>query len=119
MDGKKRKQRYYKFVPCVRYVNGLRIYFKNTQTIQVSQNGVVLNITRWDNVERGNYSQCWKPVCEKLKKLNTIKSLWEVAYIAKNYDLTTYCPRDGEDELPPGIKVLPSKYKRKEKNDTG
>ena len=99
-----------KFIPSVRYINGMRIYFKTKHTVQVTANGVTINIVRWDISARGTYKNIWYPFCEKLCKRNNLRTIWDIMDLAQSYDLTMVTHRSGADSLPKGIKVRPEKY---------
>lgn len=98
------------FRPSVRYVNGITIWFKDKLDIVVFDDSRAIKISRWASNQKGCYQNQWKPFCEKLYRLNSIKSLWEVTYIANNYDLDVYSVSRSNQVIPDGIMVRPSKY---------
>lgn len=104
------------FQPSVRYINGLRIYFKSKHTVQVSTGDVAINITRWAIKRNGVYEDTWYPFCKKLCRTNGLNTIWDVMDIAQKYGLDMMSARNGPDKLPDGIKVRPSKFDWSYKN---
>lgn len=98
------------FVPSVRYINGLRIYFKDKHTVQVSSDGVAINITRWAIKRKGVYEQTWYPFCKKLCRNNNLETIWDVMDIAQKYELDIMSVTGGPDKLPDNVKIRPSKF---------
>ena len=99
------------FTPSVRYTNGLRIYFKDKQTVQVSNGEIAIYISRWAIKQNGYYRNVWKPFCEKLRRSNRLETIWDVMDLAQSYELDMMSSRDGADKLPDKIKEHPSHYK--------
>lgn len=108
-----------KFVPSVRYINGLTIWFKSKHLIQVREGPNIVDFVRYANPGGGCYQSAWRPFCEKLYRLNSIKTIWDVTYIANNYDIDMFVPHSEITPIPQDIMVRPSiyKYQRKGRNE--
>lgn len=98
-----------KFKPSVRYINGVTIYFKTKTIVQVTGNGMSVDVVRWDKVGGGTYSKAWAPFCEKLRRNNTIVNIYQIMALAGRYSLTMVKTKHPE-QPPDDIWVRPSKY---------
>lgn len=98
-----------KFIPSVRYINGIEIYFKNKTVIQVTSDGYSVDIVRWDKPGGGRYTESWRPFCAKLCRLNSLENIYQIINLATRYGLMVFKARQPV-EPPPGIWIRPSKY---------
>lgn len=98
-----------KFRPSVRYINGIRIYFKHKTIIQVTQRGYSVSIIRWDKPGGGTYSKSWRPLCRILTQRNDLDSIYQICSLAEKHDLIVISCRHPEDPTE-DVWVRPSKY---------
>lgn len=98
-----------KFVPSVRYINDIQIYFCEKTVVQVAQRGVVIDIVRWDKPGGGTYAKAWRPFCVKLCRRNNIENVYQIMALAAKYSLMVIKCRHPR-QPPPGIWVRPSRY---------
>lgn len=95
------------FVPQVRYINNLQIYFKDKYTVVVSQGKLCVLLHRWC---KKSYPR-WHSFCRCLQRRNNIRSVYEIIALATKYDVESHTVTTTIRSLPPkGIKVLPERY---------
>lgn len=98
-----------KFVPSVRVINGIEIYFKTKLVVQVRQGSMAINISRWDKPGGGTYVEAWRPFCSKLCHWNRLESIYQVMRLASHYDLMITTAKS-PDKPPPDIWIRPTHY---------
>lgn len=102
------------FRPSVRYTNGLTIWFKNKHDIEVRDRSSAVIISRCFIKENNCYRDRWKPFCEKLYRINSLKTIWDVMDIAASYGLDMYSSYDRIPKpIPEGTLVRPAVYQYK------
>lgn len=106
------------FRPSVRYTNGLTLWFKNKHDVEVRDRNSIIIVSRWFVKENNFYRDRWKPFCEKLYRLNSLYTIWDVMNIASSYGLDMYSSYDHIPKpIPKDIIVRPSFYHYKRRKD--
>lgn len=78
------------YVPRVRYINGLTIYFATKDTIFITDTKVAIVLERWFDNYFGFYKDNWKPLVEVLTKKQSLRTVYEVWNLADKYDVARH-----------------------------
>ena len=97
------------FKPSVRYIRDLCIYFKDKETVYVSDGKTAVLFDRWFDDDIGFYSECWKPFCRVLLRRDSFKTIYDIYRVASFYGIHSV-PTTKSVEIPSGIKIHAESY---------
>lgn len=102
----------------VRRLNGLTIYFRDKNTVYVSDGKTAIYCERWFERPLGSYAAKWNPFCDRLKQTNSLSSIRDICLLALRYEVSVVTARYRE-EIPENVKVYETKFipKRRKKNE--
>lgn len=105
------------FKPSVRYTNGLTLWFKNKREVEVRDGRSRVIISRYF-IRQNSYEKKWKPFCEKLYRLNSLHTIWDVMDLATKYELDMHSSYDRIPQpIPDDIWVRPAIYRYQRRNN--
>lgn len=80
------------FVPSVRIINGLEIYFVDKTCVQIKDGNNFVLFHRWFVKAQSYYKYFWKPFCDTLKHSKSLRTIWDAMDIANRYGIQMQSP---------------------------